>query len=91
MKSNLSFCTALVLGDGLFPVLAAKRAFVSIVLAQSSAYHLVVTVNRDSDDKVLLKTCERLLLKVHPDKGGKNADMRYTPFRIGATCLGTAP
>jgi len=57
------------------PYLLAKRAFVSVILALCSAYHTATTVNRDSDDKDLLRLYRRLLLKVHPDKGGKKVDM----------------
>jgi len=57
------------------PYLLAKRAFVSVILAVRSAYHMATTVNRDPHDKDLLRICRRLLLKVHPDKGGKRVDM----------------
>ena len=65
----------------------AKRAFVSVILALSSAYHTVATVNRDSDDKDLLRIYRRLLLKVHPDKGGKKADMQRLQDTRGKTTL----
>ena len=69
----------------------AKRAFVSVILALARAYQLIVDVNRDSDDVPILKAYRRIILKVHPDKGGKKVDMqrlqdlcpstRHTPAR----------
>ncbi len=52
----------------------AKRAFVSVILALAHAYKLVANINRDSDDASILKMYRRVLLKVHPDKGGKKTD-----------------
>ena len=54
----------------------AKRAFVRVLLALASAYLLSITVNRDSSDASVRAAYRRVLLKVHPDKGGSNDDMR---------------
>ena len=54
--------------------LLAKRAFISILLSLARAYHLIVDVNRDSSDTQVQKAYRRVLLKVHPDKGGRKAD-----------------
>ena len=49
----------------------AKRAFISVLLSLARAYHLIVDVNRDSSDPQVQKAYRRVLLKVHPDKGGR--------------------
>ena len=53
---------------------AATRAFVAVLLALARGYQLALHVNRDSDREQLLKAYKRVLLKVHPDKGGSKAD-----------------
>ena len=57
-------------------ILVAKRAFVSVLLALGCAYRLAFTINRDSDDADILRAYRRTLLKVHPDKGVRKADMQ---------------
>ena len=54
----------------------AKRALIKIVLSLGICYNLVVTVNRDSDDADIVRACRRLVLKVHPDKGGRKKDFQ---------------
>ena len=46
----------------------AQRAFVKVLLAIAAAYIVIMQVNRDSEDKKLLKAFRRVALKVHPDK-----------------------
>ena len=55
---------------------SATRAFVSVLLALARAYGLTAGANRDSKPEDLLKVYRRLLLKTHPDKGGKKADLQ---------------
>lgn len=55
----------------------AKREFVKVLLALAISYALTVTVNRDSRDDQILSVFRRVLLKVHPDKGGKKKDMQH--------------
>ena len=50
------------------PVLAAKRALVTVLLELAGLYGLVLNVNRDSDDTLVTSACRRLARKVHPDK-----------------------
>ena len=50
------------------------RAFVSVLLLLARNHELVLSVTRDSSPAELLKAYKRLLLKVHPDKGGRKAD-----------------
>ncbi len=52
----------------------AKRAFVTLLLSLARAYRVVVEVNRDSEDAVVHTAYRKVLLKVHPDKGGTDAD-----------------
>lgn len=52
----------------------ATRAFVAVLLALARGYQLALHVNRDSDREALMKAYKRVLLKVHPDKGGSKQD-----------------
>ena len=49
----------------------AKHAFISLLLSLARAYHLIVDVNRDSSDPQVQKAYRRVLLKVHPEKEGR--------------------
>ena len=54
---------------------AATRAFVSVLLALARAYSIAgVDVNRDASTPDLQKAYRKVLLKVHPDKGGSKKD-----------------
>ena len=53
---------------------AATRTFVVVLLALARVYKLVLEVNRDSSAEQLVKAYKKVLLKTHPDKGGKTAD-----------------
>ena len=55
---------------------SATRAFVSVLLSLARAYGLTAGANRDSKPEDLLKVYRRLLLKTHPDMGGKKADLQ---------------
>ena len=55
---------------------SAARAFASVLLALARAYGLQVGANRESKPEDLLRAYRRLLLKTHPDKGGKKADLQ---------------
>ena len=50
--------------------LLTKRVLVTVILALGHAYQIAGNINRDAADEQILKAYKRLLLKVHPDKGG---------------------
>ena len=50
---------------------AATRALVAVLLLLARSYNLLLDVNRDSSAEQLLKAYRKVLLKAHPDKGGK--------------------
>jgi hypothetical protein len=52
----------------------ATRALASVLLVLARSYLVVLEVNRDSPPEQVLKAYRKVLLKVHPDKGGKKAD-----------------
>ena len=54
----------------------ATRAVVNVLLALARAYELVLNVNRDSPRECLVKAYKKLLLKAHPDKGGRKEDVQ---------------
>ena len=60
---------------------SAKRAFVRVLTALGRSYGVPVAVTQDSTDACLLRAYRRLLLKVHPDKGGRKADAQRLQVR----------
>ena len=57
-------------------VLLAARALVHIMLAMAKVYRVPVAVNRESPAEELRAAYKRLILKVHPDKGGRTDHMQ---------------
>ena len=55
---------------GAGPVQMAKRALVSVLLRLAGVYTVALAVTRDSADAVVEGAFKKLLLRVHPDKGG---------------------
>ena len=55
-------------------VAAATRAFVAVLLLLARRYELVLEVNRDSSPERVVKAYRKLLLKTHPDEGGRKED-----------------
>ena len=78
---------------------AATRAFVSVLLLLARSYEVALQVNRDSSPEQLVKAYRRLLLKTHPDKGGKKEDQQklqaakenWDRARKGASAQGGRP
>ena len=64
----------------------ATRAFVGVLLALARAYDLALQVNRDSAHDAILRAYRKVLLEVHPDKGGSHADKlrRKVPQNVRA-------
>ena len=52
----------------------AKRGFVQVLLKLASAYGLVASVNRDSEEDAIQAAYRRVVRHAHPDKGGTLAD-----------------
>jgi len=52
----------------------AKRALVKLLLQLALAYNVVVSINRDADNAKVTAAFRKIVLKVHPDKGGKLED-----------------
>ena len=52
----------------------ATRALVSVLLRLARAYLLCVDVTRESSEEALLRAYKKVVLAVHPDKGGKKED-----------------
>ena len=63
---------------------AATRAFVGVLLVLARSYKLLLEVNRESSEEQLVKAYRRLLLKTHPDKGGKAKDQTKLNLAKGA-------
>ena len=58
-------------------LLTVTRAFVSVLLALARAYSIAgVDANRDASTPQLQKAYRKVLLKVHPDKGGSKKDVQ---------------
>ena len=55
-------------------VLLAKRALVSLLGRLAVAYNVTISVSRDSSDDKVTAAYRKVVLKVHPDKGGAVQD-----------------
>ena len=54
----------------------AKRALVTLIKLLATAYRCVLDVTRDSSDQEVTSAYRKLSKKVHPDKGGLEADQK---------------
>ena len=54
----------------------ATRAFVTVLLVLAREYELALEINRDSPAEELVKAYKKVLLKTHPDKGGRKEHMQ---------------
>ena len=61
--------------------LAARRTLVKLLLALASAYAIALVLTRDSTDAVVEAAYKKMIRKVHPDKGGRNADWLFLVFK----------
>ena len=59
---------------GTSKALAAKRSPVRLLQSLAAAYLVKVEINRDSEPAAVEKAYKRIILKAHPDKGGKEGD-----------------
>ena len=55
-------------------VVAAKRAFIAALKSLARAYGVPVALSQDADDAAVRAAHRRVVLRVHPDKGGSVAD-----------------
>ena len=53
---------------------AAKRLLITLLVTFGRHYQVNLTVSRDSCDKDVVKYYRKVLLKAHPDKGGRPGD-----------------
>ena len=63
---NISFERSMAAGSAQ----QAKRTFVKVLLTIAALYSVWLNITRDSPDEDCSTAFEKLLLKVHPDKGG---------------------
>ena len=54
---------------GVSAVQTGERALVKVLVALGTAYNVPVRVNRDSADSAVTAAYEKLVLKMHPDRG----------------------
>ena len=57
-------------------LLLAKRALVVVIRSLAVAYGVVVSCTRDSTDQQVLASFRKVVLRVHPDRGGNTADQQ---------------
>ena len=80
-------------------VQVATRAFVVVLLSLARLYELVLDVNRESAVEQVIKAYRKVLLKAHPDKGGRKQDAQtlqaaketWDKARKGSTAQGGRP
>ena len=53
---------------------AAKRALVTLLVAFARHYQVTLTISRESGDADVVKAFKKVVLKAHPDKGGRAGD-----------------
>jgi len=53
---------------------AAKRALVTLLVAFARHYQVTLTISRESGDADVVKAFKEVVLKAHPDKGGRAGD-----------------
>ena len=53
---------------------AAKRALIAALKSLARAYGVPVALSRDADDAAVRAAHRKVVLRVHPDKGGSVAD-----------------
>ena len=78
---------------------AATRAFVVVLLSLARRYELFLVVNRESSVEQVIKAYRKVLLKAHPDKGGRTQDAQtlqaaketWDKTRKGSTRQGGRP
>ena len=56
--------------------LQARRALIKILIQLASVYAVVLQLHRDSVDLDVTKAFKKVVLKVHPDKGGRPEDAK---------------
>ena len=61
----------------------AKRALVAFLMALMAAHNVRVNLTRESSDEDVLNSYKRMLLKVHPDKGGSKEAMQMLQQKRG--------
>ena len=66
---------------------AAKRALVAELKSLARTYGVPVQLTRDATDAVVRAAYRRIVLRVHPDKGGSVADSQ----RLSAAKTGREP
>ena len=53
---------------------AAKRVFIAALKSLARAYGVPVALSQEADDAAVRAAHRRVVLRVHPDKGGSVAD-----------------
>jgi hypothetical protein len=53
---------------------AAKRALVTLLVTFARHYQVTLTISRESGDADVVKAFKKVVLKAHPDKGGRAGD-----------------
>ena len=61
--------------------LVAKRALVSLLVRLPLMYKVVISINRDSADVLAQAAFRKVVLKVHPDTGGKLEDFQGSSMK----------
>ena len=59
-------------------VLLARRALVKLLVRLAVAYHVLLSINRDDSETKVTAAFRKIVLKVHPDKGGRLVDAQET-------------
>ena len=73
-------------------VLLAKRALVSLLGRLAVAYNVTISVSRDSSDDKVTAAYRKVVLKVHPDKGGARTWWHLVPHvNCCSNCSHQAP
>ena len=70
------------------PYIDAKRALVALLRHLAITYGIIYGITRDSSDQDVIKFSRKVVLKVHPDRGGNK---KHQSKVLAVSCVMVRP